>query len=665
MAASMTRASGLRRGDLLGLAFFALLLIAFFVFGMWYRHVRWINPDEGAHLMDAVLILRGLVPSVDFESRQPLYVLILAASLELFGAKLAAGRLVPLLATLVGAVVVFGIGARLRDLTTGVVAGTLYLVLPYSILFGTVVKTEPVVNVFTGMGVLLAWISLDTKTSTGRYSLLAASGAMMAFAYYIRESALAATVATGLCLLLLNRRTFRELAQRVAAYLAGYAVVVAAALAYYGSRAPLTAFSARDLNPLAWVWASIGDRLRASADVLQPDLVEQGAALATTSFRDQQWSSTSFEIIRSVQLHWILIVGGAVTLLVICLPSVWQRYEGGRHTVGLILLGTWTLVLTLAYTIHVRGHAWYPAYTREFYVPLAPVAAFGLTAAYRELAGALRSWGCAALILGFVSCQVTLWVLAPTRQGTFYLALAAYAVAVWVIARAGPGAPRDSVPRAGVRLGQALTAGLLAYATMRLAAQALGGSGLAPGLAIVGGLGGATAVWWATHRHLAERRLGVAAFGVVSVTALTLLSAGQLTRLDWLSFHNPWSPSTLRSTVEDIRRLSGPNDTLLSGGVIWSVESGRGVYANISHPLALRVGTTREVIDGIEHGLRDAPPKLVILDGYTERTFGAVTPTLYQVLAEDYELVGQHIGSKYPVRLYRRSPPVVTGGQVP
>ena len=117
--------------------------------------------------------------------------------------------------------------------------------------------------------------------------------------------------------------------------------------------------------------------------------------------------------------------------------------------------------------------------------------------------------------------------------------------------------------------------------------------------------------------------------------------------------------------MEDIRRLSGPNDTLLSGGVIWSVESGRGVYANISHPLALRVGTTREVIDGIEHGLRDAPPKLVILDGYTERTFGAVTPTLYQVLAEDYGLVGQHIGSKYPVRLYRRSPPVVTGGQVP
>ena len=42
MAASMTRASGLRRGDLLGLAFFALLLIAFFVF--WIDIFAFISP---------------------------------------------------------------------------------------------------------------------------------------------------------------------------------------------------------------------------------------------------------------------------------------------------------------------------------------------------------------------------------------------------------------------------------------------------------------------------------------------------------------------------------------------------------------------------------------------------------------------------------------------
>src|SRR5689334_10052793 len=44
---------------------------------------RWINPDEGAHLMDGRLALDGLLPIIDFNSRQIAYSYILAAFLWL------------------------------------------------------------------------------------------------------------------------------------------------------------------------------------------------------------------------------------------------------------------------------------------------------------------------------------------------------------------------------------------------------------------------------------------------------------------------------------------------------------------------------------------------------------------------------------------------------
>ncbi len=43
----------------------------------------------------------------------------------------------------------------------------------------------------------------------------------------------------------------------------------------------------------------------------------------------------------------------------------------------------------------------------------------------------------------------------------------------------------------------------------------------------------------------------------------------------------------------------------------------------------------------------------MIIDGFTEQTFGVATPGLQEVLAEDFELVREYEGSEYPVRMYR------------
>ena len=65
---------------------FLLLLILFagFALRILLLQIRWINPDEGAHLLDARLLLEGQIPVADFGSRQPFYVLIIAMLLKIF-----------------------------------------------------------------------------------------------------------------------------------------------------------------------------------------------------------------------------------------------------------------------------------------------------------------------------------------------------------------------------------------------------------------------------------------------------------------------------------------------------------------------------------------------------------------------------------------------------
>jgi len=45
-----------------------LVLLIFLALGLALLPLRWINPDEGAHLMDAKLLMEGLMPAVDFDS---------------------------------------------------------------------------------------------------------------------------------------------------------------------------------------------------------------------------------------------------------------------------------------------------------------------------------------------------------------------------------------------------------------------------------------------------------------------------------------------------------------------------------------------------------------------------------------------------------------------
>src|SRR5688572_10808427 len=135
-------------------AWLAVFAVAGLALRLALVQLRWINPDEGAHLMDARLVLDGLFPAVDFGARQPFYVYLLALWLHLTGAGFEGVRvLMALLDTAVGTLV-YAIGARVLPARSALLGAALYLLLPFTIFWAPLVHTEPLGMVLVAAALL-------------------------------------------------------------------------------------------------------------------------------------------------------------------------------------------------------------------------------------------------------------------------------------------------------------------------------------------------------------------------------------------------------------------------------------------------------------------------------------------------------------------------------
>ncbi|MBI3321595.1 MAG: glycosyltransferase family 39 protein, partial [Candidatus Omnitrophica bacterium] len=201
----------------------------------WLLTAHWINADEGAHLMDARLVLEGLIPEVDFHARQPLYVYAYVPFLRLFGVGYVAGRLMPVLATLLSAGVLFLIGRRLWGRMEGWCAAILYLWAPTILIDTAVVKTEPLAILLTALGLLGVVASIQRR----HWWFLFAAGVAFGAGYYVRESTLAGLVVSGLILLAQAREGLGVLAKRLAVLGFGFGAVCLGVIACYARSLPL------------------------------------------------------------------------------------------------------------------------------------------------------------------------------------------------------------------------------------------------------------------------------------------------------------------------------------------------------------------------------------------------------------------------------------------
>ena len=115
-----------------------------------------------------------------------------------------------------------------------------------------------------------------------------------------------------------------------------------------------------------------------------------------------------------------------------------------------------------------------------------------------------------------------------------------------------------------------------------------------------------------------------------------------------------WANSTLSKVVDYLDKHCEKNDDILSGGMIWTFESGLRPYLNVSHPTEF----LKHRYADFEETVRANPPQFIILDGYTHRKFARYWSFLKEFMEIQYIRVARFDGSKYPVDIFQIMPRV-------
>ena len=615
----------------------AWIFAALFALGLVLRGallpVRWINPDEGPHLMDARLLLEGQVPVADYGSRQPFYVLTLASSLKVFGAHLLSGRLVPFLCNLLTALLIFWFGTRLAGPAAGAIAGSLWLFAPLSVIWSTVVKTEPLAILLGALSMTFVWRASAHET---RWQWVLA-GLFAALAYYVRQATLYLPVAVVLFLVWNDWGSWGRLLRALALYVLGFVAVVALAFALYVPKMGLAATLASQIDPANIVLDRLG-RLLGLAALRSPTAAHSLRSLGQSADMTIHYLREAANLSAFLLPAWVAATATALS------SRMRSRLPGINADIsGLRLLVSWSFAVVLLYAYHVSSRGFFTQYATELYVPLILLTAWLWVEAWKRVSketDPLLAWLAALavffafLVLGRVFPRLT--VLSGLGMVASFAGL--------VLLRPDVESARSFRFRAVFLL----LVGLVAWGAWR----ALAAVGLPGWIGYVAGLGFAIAVLG--EGLLKEQGGATAGHAVIIFTVATFFLSGAYagSRLG-PTYECIWSPSSLREVVKLLSTPDLRGRTVLSGGMIWTFESGNPPYGNVTHPSQF---LQREYADFRDQLLRD-PPGVIVYDGYTHRKFRRYKDVLDSLLAERYSKVATVKGSRYPVEIWKVRPP--------
>ncbi len=119
-----------------------------------------------------------------------------------------------------------------------------------------------------------------------------------------------------------------------------------------------------------------------------------------------------------------------------------------------------------------------------------------------------------------------------------------------------------------------------------------------------------------------------------------------------LSFQCVWSPNTVDEVSQYIKSHSVKEDVVLSGGMIWTLESNTRPFMNQTHPLKFLRGMRDDQIREIKIKIENEKPKFIVLDGYTEKIYLRNINNISDLINESYVLRKEVYGSEYPVKVY-------------
>jgi 4-amino-4-deoxy-L-arabinose transferase-like glycosyltransferase len=599
---------------------------------------RWINPDEGAHLMDGQLILHGLVPVVDFAARQPFYAYLQAGMLELFGGSYLGARLLPVAAIMGSAFLVFLIARRLFNPQVALLATAIYTFDPLVVIWSPVVKTEPLTTLLSALGL---YCVVRFVQSEDRWRWLVLAGIALGLAYYVRESSLAVILAVAVFLLATCWRRPTRLALAWGALAVGGLLVGGLVMIFFARYMTAEQLWYSRLNPLHFVISAAGTLELPRSTAPQPS-AGPGTVGVVERLMLQSVQVTLRSVIEVIRVNAFLFTGLVLSLAVVAYLRVRRLPRIERVGQPLLLMYCWAFALMLAYGYWAIHRGYFTQYFNETVPPLAIILAFVICYFARVLApAAANRWP--ALVSGVLLAGIFMAHRLYPALEVPHLVVVLIPALLLALFYLPPYRLPTSRSRwvvvfvVGIAVDHGAEAGMLW--TTRWAALAK--------------LGLTTAALAAITMLVRGRAIDRAAFaGLVLIGAASIFGVGAAGRVMSVAYDCVWSPATVATATRDIQALTIPGDEVMSGAVIWAVAANRPPFMRISHPLAYDGGAPPEEAARLRAYLHATPPRLIILDGYTDRTFLSYLDPGGVFLANRYELRNVLGGSRHPVKIY-------------
>lgn len=144
--------------------FYALIVTAgAFVLRLAGACFYWVGGDEGNFLYDALMWNKGLVPFKDFLLGSPGYIFLMKFTIKIFGRQLIAGRIITVVLATATVYLIYLIGKRLWNEKVGLASAIIFAVAPFSIFYGSMIKTEPNVSFFAAFAFYLAIVAYQDE----------------------------------------------------------------------------------------------------------------------------------------------------------------------------------------------------------------------------------------------------------------------------------------------------------------------------------------------------------------------------------------------------------------------------------------------------------------------------------------------------------------------
>jgi hypothetical protein len=589
---------------------------------------RWINPDEGAHLLDASLFLEGYLPIADYGSRQPLYVLLLSVPIKLFGHHVLTSRLVPILASVGSGWIIFLLGKRFFQEKIGLLAALITLYLPLVFIWAPVVKTEPIAIFFCLMSVY--FLSRTFSTVLVRPGWLILSGIFAAAAFYVRQPTLYLPITIFIFFVLRRDLSRSNAFYQLFLFILGYLSICVSFVAVYWNRISHSELFFSQLNPLNLVW----NRLLH----LFGSLPEAQQITDTEGFRflGQSMDVTITAWQDSVLFSLFVIVAAASSYKAI------KAAKEPHQKVAFVFMMSWAGFAFALYFYQSLSRGFYTQYFTELLPPLVLLAARFIFPSFREIKA--NTIGLSILSMGLFYflylLQRIFWQIYPGIGIYLVFGCLFAGIVSWRIFE------RDKT-----RVFFIVT--LIAGFVSGFGYRGLVFAGFMELIALLGIL----AILYLLVRYLYVKHLNsltfsqvtfhAGAFIVMTAFVVTALYSGHLVGPRYESI---WSLDSLQKTVRVLKKSGDMNDDILSGGMIWTFESGFKPFMNVTHPTEfLKIYNQEFQNSFIKHR-----PRFIIKDGYTHRKYQRYWTFINGQIHEHYRHLATIEGSFYPIEIYQR-----------